>query len=55
MLTDKFFIWRKNREWYYIDNDGMPHLTEKASEEAKKSFEEYMALIEKSKETGICY
>ena len=55
MLSDKYFIWHENHDWYYIDDEGMPHLTDKAPEEAKKSFEEYMELVKKSKETGICY
>lgn len=55
MLGHKYFIWQDNTDWYYIDDDGTPHLTDEAPEEARKSFEAYMELMEKSKETGICY
>lgn len=35
-------IWSRNREWYYIDEDRDRFvLTEKAPEEARRSFEKY--------------
>lgn len=35
-------IWSRNREWYYIDEERDRFvLTDKASEEARRSFEEY--------------
>ena len=44
--------WKSNREWYdydYSDNElGTPYLTEKATDEAKESFEHY---LEQKKDT----
>ena len=35
-------IWSRNREWYYIDEERDRFvLTEKAPEEARRSFEKY--------------
>ena len=37
-----------NKEWYYHDEEEMKYkLTEKATEEAKKSYEEFYNLLEK--------
>ena len=34
--------WRRNKEWYYIDEERDRYvLTEKAPEEARRSFEKY--------------
>lgn len=34
--------WKKNREWYYYDDNLVPRIREDAPEEAKKSYENYM-------------
>lgn len=56
MVSGIYSYWMTNQEWFYYDDEtGEPHLTDKAPEEAKESFEKYMELVKKSKETGICY
>ncbi len=39
-LDKERFYWNSNPEWWFIGDDGEYHLTEKAPERAKKSFEE---------------
>ena len=37
-----------NEEWFYFDDEtGEPHLTDKAPKEARESFEKYMELVVK--------
>lgn len=55
MLGEFYLFWMSNTDWFYFDDEGNEHLTEKAPERARKSFEVYTQLMEKSKETGICY
>ena len=51
MTADRsLFIWNKNDEWWDYDKDGKVVLTDKAPEEAKKSFEKY---CNKMKAIGI--
>ncbi len=33
------YIWVKNPDWFDYDENDFPYLTDKATEEAKKSFE----------------
>lgn len=35
----KMLIWKHNPEWYDYDENDEPYLTDKATEEAKESFE----------------
>lgn len=56
MVSGIYSYWMTNEEWfYYDDKTGEPHLTDKASKEARESFEKYQELVKRSKETGICY
>lgn len=48
-----FMFWITNPEWYDYDENEKPYLTEKAPEEAKRSFEEYLKLIEREEKTSI--
>lgn len=34
--------WRTNKDWYWIDDNKVPHIKDDAPEEAKKSFELFM-------------
>ncbi|NRT90037.1 hypothetical protein [Clostridium beijerinckii] len=44
------FIWKENNEWWDIDEETHQFvLTDKAPEEAKKSFEKYLKHLEKRK------
>ena len=56
MVGHEYFIWQDNEDWFYFDDEtGEPHLTDKAPDEARESFEKYQELVKKSRETGICY
>lgn len=52
---EKVTYWSEDPSWFDYYDDGMPYLTDAATEDAKKSFEFWKADYEKSKETGICY
>lgn len=45
----KYLLWRTNRDWYDYDENDEPYLTECATEEAKKSYEHYLKVIEEQK------
>ena len=48
LKEDPYFM--QNEEWYYHDNKkGMYMLTDKATEEARKSHEEFYRMIEATK------
>ena len=42
-------FWSTNPDWYDYDENEQPYLTDKAPEEAKKSFEQYLMLIKRQK------
>lgn len=41
-MTKLESYWAPNREWYYIDENGDAHLTDKATSKAIESFEKYI-------------
>lgn len=43
-------FWMKNKEWYFFDEDGAPHMSDKAPPEAIKSFEKYKTQLEEKKD-----
>ncbi|MGN0536605.1 MAG: hypothetical protein ACI4M3_01340 [Acutalibacteraceae bacterium] len=47
-----YLYWKTNPEWYDYDENEKEYLTDKAPKEAKESFEKYLALRQKEKETG---
>lgn len=43
MTRNKFlFYWKTNREWYFVDANRYPHLTEAAPELARESYRQYI-------------
>lgn len=52
---EKVVYWMHDPNWYDYDENEIPYLTDKATEDAKKSFEFWKADYEKQKKTGICY
>ena len=46
-----FLYWKTNPEWYDYDDAEKPYLTEKATDEAKESFKNYIKLIERQNKT----
>ena len=34
--------WKKNKEWYYYDDNLMPRIKENAPKEAKESYKRYL-------------
>ena len=48
-----YFHWKTNPEWYDYDENEKPYLTDKAPKEARESFEKYLDLKEREKETGL--
>lgn len=42
-LHEEINYWKINESWYWIDEKRMPHIRDDAPEEAKKSFELWMA------------
>lgn len=55
MIGSKYFEWAKNDEWYYFDDDGTVHLTDKAPEEAVESLKLLRELEKKDMESGILH
>lgn len=49
----KFLFWKTNPDWYDYDENEQPYLTESAPEEAKESFENYLELIERQKDSSV--
>ena len=37
--------WMSNKDWYYCDKKGEPHVKDEAPERAKKSFERWKSPI----------
>lgn len=50
---DAYLYWMTNSDWYDYDENEKPYLTDKAPEKAKVSFEKYLALKKREKESGI--
>ena len=48
-----YFHWKTNPEWYDYDENEKPYLTDKVPKEARESFEKYLDLKEREKETGL--
>ena len=48
-----YLYWKLNLEWYDYDENEHEYLTDKAPKEARESFEKYLALRQREKETGI--
>lgn len=59
IISEKLFYWKTNKEWYDLleDEEGNPIyvLTDKATPEARESFEYHEYYRKKSEETGILY
>ena len=51
--ANKFLFWKLNPDWYDYDENEQPYLTEAAPPEAKESFENYLKLIERQKNTSV--
>ncbi len=49
----QFLYWKTNPDWYDYDENEKPYLTDKAPEEAKESFQNYLELIERQKEAQV--
>ncbi len=49
----KTVFFMSNPEWYDIDDDYMPHLTDKAPPEAVESFNYWKARFEEEQRTGV--
>lgn len=49
----KYLFWSTNPDWYDYDENEQPYLTEAAPEEAKESFENYLELIERQKDSSV--
>ena len=47
---EKVVYWKNDPDWYDYDENGNPYLTDKAPEDAKKSFELWKIDYEKEKE-----
>ena len=47
--ADKYLFWRTNREWYDYDENEEIYLTDKAPEEARESYQNYLDIIEEQK------
>ena len=44
---NRYFYWRKNPEWYrYVNNTYQAELTDKATEKARKSYEEIIPNVD---------
>lgn len=52
---EKLFYFRSNPEWVWYDDDDIPHLTEKATPEAKESYDYWKERYDRSVKTGILY
>ena len=50
---EKYFYWNSNTDWYEYDENDNPYLTEKAPDKAKESFENYLELQDKIKESSV--
>lgn len=53
MTSADIHFWKSNPEWYDYDENDEPYLTEKASPEARESFEKFMELLKEEERTGI--
>ena len=52
---EKLCFFKSNPEWYWYDESGMPHLTEKAPPEAVESYNYWKRHDEARKNGGIIY
>ena len=48
--ANKYLFWRTNREWYDYDENEEIYLTDKAPEEARQSYQNYLDIVKKQKE-----
>ena len=53
MYSGDIISWKSNPEWYDYDENEEPYLTEKAPPEARKTFEKYLEVKRREKETGV--
>ncbi len=49
--VEKYLFWKTNREWYDYDDNEEIYLTDKAPEKAKQSYQNYLEIVEKQKQT----
>lgn len=49
-MTKLESYWMTNKEWYTVDKEGNPILTEKATPEAVKSYNKYKEQLKEKKD-----